>query len=61
MNGQAFSLPKITQGYYTDASGGAYERIRYLKIDTTRWLTEDRSAATNTFLTTLFRDGRYYH
>ncbi len=30
-----------TLGYYTDASGRAYVRARYLRMDTTRWLTED--------------------
>ena len=42
MNSQAFSLPLFgTLGYYTDASGRTYVRARYLKMDTTRWLTED--------------------
>ncbi len=30
-----------TMGYYTDASGRAYVRARYLRMDMTRWLTED--------------------
>ncbi len=30
-----------TLGYYTDASGRAYVRARYLRMDATRWLTED--------------------